>query len=142
MHIVVTGGAGYIGSTLVPTLLQAGHRVTVIDRLYFGDTALRRTREKYPEALRIVRADVRRVDPRVWVSGEQGAWEVAAALDDVRHFTLVAGRPLRLVSRRDPFERRAGALSQYRTPRALIEKEKLLKAKRSLAARKRNKTRR
>jgi hypothetical protein len=86
--------------------------------------------------------DLRRVDPQIWASGEKGAWEVAAALDDVRHFRLVPGRHLRLVSRRDPFERRAGALSQYRTPRVLIEKEKLLKAKRALAARKRKKTRR
>jgi nucleoside-diphosphate-sugar epimerase len=70
MHIVVTGGAGYIGSTLVPILLNGGHRVTVIDRLYFGDTALRRPREKYPEALRIVRADVRRVDPRAFEGAE------------------------------------------------------------------------
>ena len=77
--------------------------------------------------------DLRRIDPRVWVSGEKGAWAVAEALDDIRHFRLVAGRHLRLVSRRDPFERRAGALSQYRTPRVLIEKEKLLKAKRALA---------
>jgi hypothetical protein len=46
------------------------------------------------------------------------------------------------VSRRDPFERRAGALSQYRTPRVLIEKEKLLKAKRALASRRRRKSRR
>ena len=86
--------------------------------------------------------DLRRVDPRVWVNGDKGAWEVAAALDDIRHFRLVAGRHLRLVSGRDPFERRAGALSQYRTPRVLVEKEKLLKAKRALAARKRRKTRR
>jgi hypothetical protein len=86
--------------------------------------------------------DLRRVDPRVWVNGDKGAWEVAAALDDIRHFSLVKGHPLRLVSRRDPFERRAGALSQYRTPRVLIEKEKLLKAKRAAAARKRAKNRR
>ena len=107
---------------------------------YFHEYANRRNHKTLREYS--LPYDLRRVDPRVWVSGEQGAWEVAAALDDVRHFTLVAGRPLRLVSRRDPFERRAGALSQYRTPRALIEKEKLLKAKRALAARKRNKTRR
>jgi hypothetical protein len=86
--------------------------------------------------------DLRRVDPAVWVSGDKGAWAIAAALDDVRHFRLVAGRHLRLVSRRDPFERRAGALSQYRTPRVLIEKEKLLKAKRAAAARKRAKSHR
>jgi hypothetical protein len=80
--------------------------------------------------------DLRRVAPQTWVSGAKGAWEVAAALDEVRHFRLVAGRHLRLVTRRDPLERRANALSQYRTPRALIEKAKLLKAKRQAAARK------
>jgi nucleoside-diphosphate-sugar epimerase len=66
MHIVVSGGAGYIGSTLVPVLLEAGHRITVIDRLYFGDESLRRMAGPYGEQLRLVRADVRRVDPRVF----------------------------------------------------------------------------
>jgi uncharacterized protein len=32
MHIVVTGGTGFIGSTLVPKLQQAGHSVTVVTR--------------------------------------------------------------------------------------------------------------
>jgi hypothetical protein len=82
------------------------------------------------------------MDPRVWVSGENGAWPVATALDDIRHFRLIAGRHLSLVSQRDPFERRASTLSQYRTPRVLIEKERLLKAKRAAAARKRRKARR
>jgi nucleoside-diphosphate-sugar epimerase len=70
MHIVVTGGAGYIGSSLVPLLLSGGHRITVIDRLYFGDAALQRTRDKYGDSLRIVRADVRRVDPRAFEGAE------------------------------------------------------------------------
>jgi len=66
MHIVVTGGAGYIGSTLVPELLSTGHRVTVIDRLYFGDSPLAAAIARHPQELRLVRADVRRVDPRAF----------------------------------------------------------------------------
>ena len=107
---------------------------------YFHEYANRRSHKTLREFS--LPYDLRRVDPRVWVSGGKGAWEVAAALDDVRHFKLVEGRHLHLVSRRDPFERRASALSQYRTPRVLVEKERLLKAKRQLAARKRKKTRR
>lgn len=38
--ILVTGGAGYIGSVLVPTLLAAGHRVTVLDSFLYDETAL------------------------------------------------------------------------------------------------------
>jgi len=51
MHVLVAGGAGYIGSVFVPTLLEHGHRVTVVDRMYFGDT-LAGAREQFGEKLR------------------------------------------------------------------------------------------
>jgi len=40
MKILVTGGAGYIGSTLVPILLSSGHQVCVLDNLIYGGKSL------------------------------------------------------------------------------------------------------
>src|SRR6202035_2028654 len=39
-HVLVTGGAGYVGAVLVPKLLAAGYRVRVLDLVLFGRDVL------------------------------------------------------------------------------------------------------
>jgi hypothetical protein len=74
--------------------------------------------------------DLRRLDPKLWVTGEKNAWLVAEELDALRHFSLVNAHHMKAVLRRDPFERRVGGMLQYRRPRALVEKLARLKKKR------------
>lgn len=93
---------------------------------YFHEYANRRDHKTLREYS--VPFDLRRVDPKLWVTGD-GAWFVAEELDRIQHFKLLNGRQLRTVTRRDPFERRASLLGQFRRPRALMEKLARLKKK-------------
>jgi nucleoside-diphosphate-sugar epimerase len=54
-RVLVTGGAGYCGSLLVPQLLARGYKVTVYDIMFFGDYFL----PKDNPNLKIVRGDIR-----------------------------------------------------------------------------------
>ena len=56
-NILITGGAGYIGSVLVPELLQDGHNVTVLDNFIFGQSSLNHV--CYHPNFRVYRGDVR-----------------------------------------------------------------------------------
>ena len=99
---------------------------------YFHEYANRRDHKTLREYS--VPYDLRRIDPKTWVTGEKSAWFVAEELDRIKHFKLVERRHLRTVTRRDPFERRAGRLAQFRRPRALLEKLARLKKKRRARA--------
>lgn len=56
-RVLVTGGAGYVGSVLVPKLLAAGHRVRVLDLYLYGDHVLDAVRD-HP-GLEQVKGDIR-----------------------------------------------------------------------------------
>lgn len=60
MHILVTGGAGYVGSHVCLELLQAGHSVVVIDNLHNGKrSALDRVEELADAPIELIVADLR-----------------------------------------------------------------------------------
>jgi nucleoside-diphosphate-sugar epimerase len=55
--VLVTGGAGYLGSILVPELLSSGYRVTVLDNFMYGQNSLAHVCH-HPN-FEVVRGDVR-----------------------------------------------------------------------------------
>ncbi len=56
-NILVTGGAGYLGSTMVPLLLEAGHKVTVLDNFMYGQSSLNHV--CFHPNFNIVKGDIR-----------------------------------------------------------------------------------
>lgn len=56
-NILVTGGAGYLGSTMVPDLLAAGHKVTVLDNFMFKQSSLNHC--CYHPNFKVVKGDIR-----------------------------------------------------------------------------------
>jgi nucleoside-diphosphate-sugar epimerase len=56
-EILVTGGAGYLGSTMVPDLLAAGHHVTVLDNFMYKQASLNHV--CYHPNFKVVKGDIR-----------------------------------------------------------------------------------
>ncbi|MHB1931552.1 MAG: NAD-dependent epimerase/dehydratase family protein [Thermoplasmata archaeon] len=79
MRVLVTGGAGYLGSVLVPELLGRDHSVRVLDRLFFGAEPLASAGP--PERLTIQRDDIRWCDPQV-LTGFDAVVDLAALSND------------------------------------------------------------
>ncbi len=77
MKLLVTGGAGYIGSVLVRLLIERGHQVRVLDRLYWGRGPLAAVAER----VEIVHGDVRHL-PEGTLDGVDGVVHLAGLSND------------------------------------------------------------
>ncbi|MCL4519847.1 MAG: SDR family oxidoreductase, partial [Thaumarchaeota archaeon] len=77
MKILATGASGYIGTTLVPFLLEKGHEVTVLDRFFFGEDLL----SGLKGSLKLVRDDTRWFDGKI-LKGIDAVVDMAALSND------------------------------------------------------------
>ncbi len=81
-NVLVIGGAGYIGSALLPKLLDRGYHVRLLDRLLFGTEPIAEI--MHHPRLEIVQADFRQVDKVV---------EALRGMDAVIHLGAIVGDP-------------------------------------------------
>lgn len=80
-RVLVVGGAGYLGSTLVPLLLDRGYRVRVLDSLLFGKESLKAV-EKHSN-FELVPGDVREIEAVVQtMKGCDAVIDLAAIVGD------------------------------------------------------------
>lgn len=85
-HVLITGGAGYIGSLLTSELLRAGFRVTVADSLLFGGESL--LGFLHHPNFHFLKVDV--TGPRALKDGLRGEWPKPEA---IVHLAAIVGFP-------------------------------------------------
>ena len=77
MNVLVTGGAGYIGSVMSRILLEKGYNVTCLDRLFFGTDSLK----DIADEITVVKDDIRFFDPKL-LKGVDAVFDLAALSND------------------------------------------------------------
>jgi len=85
-HVLITGGAGYIGSLLTSELLRANYRVTVLDSLLFGGESL--LPFLHHPNFHFIKADV--TEPRAVKDSVKDGWQKPNA---VVHLAAIVGFP-------------------------------------------------
>lgn len=77
MKILVTGGAGYIGSVLSRILLEKGYDVTILDRLFFGFDSIKDISDR----ITLIKDDIRFFNPEI-LNGIEAVFDLAALSND------------------------------------------------------------
>src|SRR5512134_1147965 len=85
-HILITGGAGYIGSLLTSELLRLNYRVTILDSLLFGGESL--VPFLHHPNFHFVKADV--TDSRAVKDSLKDVWQKP---DAIIHLAAIVGFP-------------------------------------------------
>jgi nucleoside-diphosphate-sugar epimerase len=82
MRVLITGGAGYVGSLLVPELMRRGHEIRVLDNLMYGQHSL--LHHLIDNRFQFVRADIR---------DKEAVRKAAQDMDHIVHLAAIVGAP-------------------------------------------------
>jgi nucleoside-diphosphate-sugar epimerase len=77
MNVLVTGGAGYIGSVLSRILLEKGYNLTILDRLFFGKDSIK----DISDQITLIKDDIRFFNPHT-LDGIDAIIDLAALSND------------------------------------------------------------
>ena len=77
MNVLVTGGAGYIGSVLSRILLEKGYNLTILDRLFFGTDPI----NEISDQITLIKDDIRFFNPKI-LQGIDAIIDLAALSND------------------------------------------------------------
>lgn len=77
MNVLVTGGAGYIGSVLSRILLEKGYNLTILDRLFFGKDSIK----EISDQITLIKDDIRFFNPHT-LDGIDAIIDLAALSND------------------------------------------------------------
>ena len=115
MRILITGGAGYIGSVVTPALIERGHQVDVVDQLWFGNHLPQAVRVQVDDIANLGEEDLQGYDQVMFLAGLSN--DPMAEFDPARNFMENAATPacLAYLSRRAGVRRfiYAGSCSVY-----------------------------
>jgi nucleoside-diphosphate-sugar epimerase len=77
MNVLVTGGAGYIGSVMSRILLEKGYNVTILDRLFFGTDSIKDIKDQ----ITLIKEDIRFFNPEI-LNGIDAVFNLASLSND------------------------------------------------------------
>jgi len=79
MKILIAGGAGYIGSALVPKLVERGYEITVVDLLWFGN--------HLPDDVKIIQKDILKLSTEELIGYDQVIFLAGLSNDPMAEFS-------------------------------------------------------
>src|SRR5215467_15320823 len=91
MKILVGGGAGYVGSLLIPVLVEHGYEVDVIDLLWFGNHLPKGVKVIRKDLFQCTEADLRGYEQVLFLAGLSN--DPMAEFDPSMHFVSNAALP-------------------------------------------------
>ncbi len=69
MKILVAGGAGYVGSVLIPQLIDRGYEVDVVDLLWFGNHLPDKVKVISMDIMSLEEKDLKGYDQIIFIAG-------------------------------------------------------------------------